>query len=222
MPDKTPAEIRLSSLSCRAAYARALIAEWENKGRFVQAVYDALHGWNPSLANVTLTPFAVNLAQTQVVIQLLQGRFAVQIGLEAISLDVWNPGWNEFDTVTAIVTRVVEAMHASCGVEIAKQGVTLELHVSPKGKELADLTSPFVPSLLSAVAKENFEAFGFSLHRNDVLWRIDLSAQFPKSLYLGIYRAFGSATPLDEIGAAVRADEVALLDLLGLSVLGLE
>jgi hypothetical protein len=218
--DKTKAEVRISSLQYRAVYSKPIIRQWGKSSELAQALLEALSEWNVSLENVTANQFPTNFAQIELSIQqFLQGRYTFRVGLDAASLSIWNPDWAEISTIKRVAAAGIQAVRQTLSIDLSNQDVVLDIHLTPQGRTRLEITSRFLPSELKQ-NYDDFEGCGFSLHRKNRLWHIDLSGQFSDALYLRLLRSFGATTSLDEIVLSVQQEETDCLNYLGLSIPG--
>ncbi len=56
------------------------------------------------------------------------------------------------------------------------------------------------------------------MYKEDLVWVVDTSAQFPGGLFVKIDRSFEPKVSLSEIASQLKEDEEKLFDLLGLGV----
>lgn len=220
MSDKIPTVVRVASLDCRAIYKDPIIQRWNRAGEITQSVFRALREWNVSLEQVSETAFAANLSQIETTFQLLQGRFIFRVGIGSAGLTVWNPEWPEIDLIGRVSAAGLEAVRLSGPVEFDRYELTLDLHVAPAGRTISEVTQSFVPPALTNWIGDDFEAFGFVVHKSESLWHVDSSAAFADSLFLRVFHRFAPGTPIGEMAKTLRSEEGKLLDVLGLIVAG--
>ncbi len=220
MADKIPAEVRFTSIDCRAIYKEPIIQRWNKSGEITQAVFRALREWNLSLDQVSETPTAANLGEVVTTFQLLQGRFVFRVGLGFASLFVWNPLKPEVDLIERMSTAGIEAVRLSAQVELDRYELTLDMHAAPTGRTISEVTRPLVAPALANWIGDDLGAYGFRVHKSDTLWHVDSSDAFADSLFLRVSRRFAPGTAIGEMAAAIRSEEANLLNILGLSVAG--
>lgn len=102
-------------------------------------------------------------------------------------------------------------------VEIANQQVTLNMHLTPQGKTVREITKRFSP-LDQERDDGSVRAFGFSIYRNESSCIVDLSLMYENSLFVRLIRNFDKSRPVDEIGSALRTDQASLLSWLQLKL----
>ena len=220
MSEKTPAELRISSFQYRAVYGKPIIGQWGKKLELAQALFEALQEWNVSLENITSNLFPANVGQIELSVQqFLQGRYTFRVGPDASSLSVWNADWTDLSTMKKVADAGVNAVRETLHANFTSQDVTLDIHLVPQGKTRLELTSRFLPPDFKPT-KDEFEGYGFLLHRTNRLWHIDVSAQFADALYIRLYCNFNASTSFDEIALAVQLEETKFLDYIGLSIPG--
>ncbi len=220
MSERTKAEVRISSLQYRAVYSKPAIGQWRKSAELAQALFEVFREWGVSLENFTTNRSPNDFSQIELNIQqFLQGRYTFRIGLDAASLSIWNPDWAEISTVKRVASAGVETVRGVLGTDLSDQQVVLDIHLAPQGRSRLEIASRFVPPDLKPT-QNDFEGYGFVLHRKNRLWHMDLSAHFPDALYLRLSQSFGSAASLDEIASALQQEEAAFLNFLNLSIPG--
>lgn len=217
MADTDLAEIRAASIEYRALYESPLIGEWRDNGRIIQATFEAFREWNITLEQVSDTPFGVNFGQFGVLFQV-QGRYNFRIGLGGASLSVWNPNWGEAAQIKRIALAGTEALKGACNLNFSKLEVVLDIHVTPSGRSVSDLTRKFVPTSLKESSNKRFIASGFTFQDSEKYWYVDSSTLYPDSIYIRSFRTFPPNTDLDDMMSSLYKDEIGLLGVIGLTV----
>lgn len=218
--EKTPAEVRISSLEYRAVYGKPIVGQWAKNYELAQALFQALREWNVSLENISSNLFPANFGQIELnVQQFLQGRYTFRVGPGASSLSVWNPDWTEISTIKKVADASIKAVRETLQIDLQSQDVALDMHLAPQGRTRLELTSRFFPPDLRQ-ASDDFEGYGFLLHQKDRLWHMDVSAQFADALYIRLFRNFDATASFDQIALTFQREEIEFLNYLGLSIPG--
>lgn len=218
MTETTFADVRMSFLECRAPYKRPIFGNWDKSSRIIGSVFDAFRDWNVSLENVSARQNPANLGELQFLFQLMQGKFVFSFGLGTATLYVWNPNWLEADLVTKVWTAGIDAIQADAKVEVERTDLTLGLHLAPRGRTVAEVTSRFIPPAIDAEGKTGLQGCGFVLYRADGSWQVDRSTIYPDALYVKLLRTVVPETPLDEVATLIRKEQADLLALLRLRI----
>jgi hypothetical protein len=217
MADTVVGEIRAASLEYRAPYETPLIGEWRDNGRIAQAVFEAFREWNITLEQISDTPFGLNFSQYGVSFQV-QGRFNFRIGLGGASLSVWNPNWGEAAEIKRIALAGTEALKATGKISYSKYEVVLDIHVTPSGRSVSELTRKFVPTSLKESSNKQFIASGFTFQDSEKYWYVDASTLYPDSIFLRTFRTFPPSSDLDGMMSSLYKDELGLLGVIGITV----
>ncbi len=220
MADKIDAQVRAASLECKANYQEAFL-DGSDTGKGLKEVFRAFQEWNVSLENVVVNQFPTNLSQVETAFHLMQGRFIFKVGLRSASLVVWNPDWSELETIKRVARAGTDALRRGGEINFGEQEILLEIHVTPSGRSVAEITAPCVPPPLQGSARTDFRGSGFTLYTKRGFWHVDLSAMFPESLFLRLSIQFDPHTSLDEVGSQLLQEERRLLDSLALTVPGI-
>ncbi len=221
MPDRTPADVRFASLECRAVYKEPIIRRWSERSEITEELFRAFREWNVSLEQVSDTSLVANLNQAQITFQLLQNRFVFRVGIGGAVLTVWNPNWTEQDTIEKVASAGLKTVRTAGRLEFDRYEITLDMHVTPSGGNIAAITRPFLSSAMSSPPNDTFTGYGFILHKNESFWYIDPSAAYSESLFLRLFMRFSPEKSVSEMTTAIRGEEVALLAMIGLSVAGI-
>ena len=128
--EKTPAEVRISSLQYRAVYGKPIVGQWVKNYELAQALFEALREWNVSLENISSNLFPANFGQIELnVQQFLQGRYTFRVGPDASSLSVWNPDWTELSTIKKVADASIKAVRETLQIDLQSQDVALDMHL---------------------------------------------------------------------------------------------
>jgi hypothetical protein len=110
------------------------------------------------------------------------------------------------------------AMATSASAEIESQQVTLTLHLTPQGRSVRELTEQLAPRDVLCAHSADVQACGFSVYRANSSAVVDLSLQYPESLFVRLTRTFDKDVVLEQIETQLRKDQEELLIGIGLSL----
>lgn len=154
-------------------------------------------------------------SEVQLSVDLFDDRATFRVGLGALSLLVMNPSWDEAEPITRIASAGILAVSSSTGAQVDKQSVTLAMHVKPKVRSIREITSSFV-RVEDSMLGGTIRAYGLAVYCDDSSWVVDSSVIYPESLFIKLDRNFSSQTSFDDLATALKRDEGAVLQLLGL------
>lgn len=214
----TFATVPLSAFEYRANFREPMLASWSRNGEVVAAVMRAFRPWNVTLNRVTSVPNPANLGQLQINFEVIPQRFVFSINIGATILSVWNPNWQEAATIREIAKSGTVATATNASVEIESQQVTLSYHLTPQGRTIRELTEQLAPRDVLCAHAPDVQACGFSVYRANSSTVVDLSLQYPESLFVRLTRTFNKDVALEEIEIKLRKDEEELLAAIGLSL----
>lgn len=212
------AEVRSSTLEYRSSFADPLIERWDASGKIAQAAFEAFKDWGVTLEQVTKTEFANNAAQLGWAFQL-RGRYNFRITMAGIALSIWNPYWDEAAEVQNLIQKGSDAVKAAVGLDFAKHDIVLDIHVAALSKTPREIMAPFSPQN-AAVPNDAITGAGFSLHTEGRSLTADLSAHFKDAVYIRIVHTFAPTTDLTVMLTQLKSDEVELLNMLSLTLAG--
>ncbi len=218
MPRKIHAEIPLSFFEYQASYSEPLLDVARLGSEVLQAVFRALRRFGASLENVTPKPNPANLSEVGATFSLFGGRLSFTVRLGSVALVLNNPNWSEEGTITEIVRSGVGAVLSSSGVTLETQRASLVMHVKPVSGSIKDLVLGLSRPTAKDLIGEEVQAYGMAVHKEASTWVVDRSVLLAEALFVRIDE-FGSPTPsFEELASRLRADEVKLLELLGLEI----
>ncbi len=215
----TPAIIRASAFEYRAVFQEPIVAQWRNSGPIVEAAFRAFKEWKISLEQVSETLFAPNFSQQGILFSVL-ARYNFRVAMSGVSLNITNPAWEEMGVVAKIIEAGTAAVRSATAMQYDRYETVLDIHVSPQGVSLSDLTQQFIPRALRESSGANLISSGFTYNTQDRRLLVDASAYFPDAFFLRLFRNFAAGTPFLEMGEILHRDEVELLTILGLAVEG--
>lgn len=211
----TSATVPLSFLEYRLNFSEPLLEEWRDNGAIVKALLRALRPWNVQLSGVSIKPSPANLAEVQIIVEVIPQRVVFNLFLGAATLFAANLSWEDAPSLQKLIDVIRPTLAESANVEIANQQITLAMHLTPQGKTVRQITMRFSPSDEER-DDESVKAFGFSIYRNDSSCVVDLSLSYQNSLFIRLVRNFDKSHPVDEIESALRTDQTNLLNRLQL------
>lgn len=182
-----------------------------------KAAFTAFRQWNISLENITFKDDAKNLAEEATDFALFGGRVNFSIAPGGCALAVRNPNWSEADLIAKVAAAGTDAVLKAIREEADKQFGSILMHLTPSSGTIGDLTAKFINFDAKALVGPP-QCYGFSVHRDDMLWVVDRSALFQNSLFVRIDRWFPAEESFEQMAMQLRGDEDKLLELLGLEV----
>jgi hypothetical protein len=192
------------------------LEKWRENAEIIQALLEVLRPWNVRLSNVSIMQPPTNLGELQISFEIVPQRVAFNLFLEAASLFATNVGWGDTTNLRNMVEAIQPSLVRSANVEVANVQATLAFHITPCGKDIRQITKKFAP--LGEADDESVTAFGFSIYRGDSSRVVDLSLLYPNSLFVRLIRNFDQSVSMNDVEVAMRGDQAAILDLLGLRI----
>jgi hypothetical protein len=218
MTDKIKALVQQAGFGYRLTYQEPIFDLEKLDTVAVGAVFEALRPWNISLEQVVFKDEAANLAEEAITFNLFGGRITFVLNPGGCGLGVGNPSWSEAGLITQIASAAVGAALRATGAKRGKQLGSITMHLTPHAGIIRDITSKFVKLDLDKLTGAPAHNFGFSVYQDDLLWVVDKSAMFEKSLFVRMDRTVQPEAPFEQLAQKLNEDENKLLDLLGLEV----
>jgi hypothetical protein len=210
------ATVPTAFIEYRLNFVRSILEKWRENPEIIQALLETLRPWNVHLSNVSIKQAPTNLGELQITFEIIRQRVVFNLFLEAASLFATNVGWGDAPNLRKMVEAIQPSLVRSANVEVANIQATLAFHITPRGKDVRQITKKFAPP--GEAVDESVTAFGFSIYRGDSSRVVDLSLLHPNSLFVRMIRNFEQSVSLNDIEAALRSDQASILDLIGLRI----
>ena len=218
MSEMTHAAIPQSFFEYRAAYRDPVFPVPKLYSEVTEAVLSAFRPWNVTLENVAYRQNPANLGEVSVTFSLLAGRITFTVGLGSMSVIVSNPTWSESDLITNVLRAGLSGIVGAASLAVGEQRATLAMHVKPAEGSIKELVTALAKPTQGALMGGDVRGYGFSVYRQQSSWVVDTSALHRDALFVRIEHVVGPEVSLEEIAARLRADEIALLNLMNLQV----
>jgi hypothetical protein len=218
MSEPVLALVPLSILEYQRQFPQLAWEHWKESSKLVSSLLAAFAEWRVGLADISIVTNPSNLSEAQVTVQLLQNRYVLIVGLGSARFHVWNPSWAEAPTIMRVGSAAISALAQAGLGEATRQEISIAMHMTPQGVPAKSLTRQFKPELLSRKFKSEIDACGAVLYAAERSWQVDLSANYPDSLFAKVTRFFDSSASLEQVASELRSEEDELLALLNLRV----
>lgn len=209
--------VPLSFVEYRLNFSETLLEEWRDNGTIVKALLRALRPWNVQLSGVSIKPSPANLGEIQIIFEVVPQKVVFNLFLGAATLFAANLSWTEAPFLRGVIEAVRPVLVERFNVEIANQQVTLNMHLTPQGKTVREITKRFSPSDQER-DDGSVRAFGFSIYRKESSCVVDLSLMYENSLFVRLIRSFDKSHPVSEIESALQTDQANVLSWLHLKL----
>jgi len=218
MGDRIATQVQLPVLAYRLVFRDPIFNLEELDDSAVSAAFAAFRPWNVSLENIKVKEDPANFSEEATEFTLLGGRITFSITPGGCAIAMANPNWSEADLIIQIGNAGIAAVLKATGAVPDKQVATITMHLTPQTGTIAEITSKFVKLDLGKITGAPAQSFGFSVYREDLLWVVDRSGAFPNSLFFRMDRWFRGDMSLEQVAHQLNADEITLLEMLGLEV----
>jgi hypothetical protein len=219
MPDELSiAEIQSAFFEYRANFSEPIFAYWFERrdGEIVSALHKALARWHVGLENVTWNPAPKNAGEILLTFGIPSLFATIQVGLGGVTMTAFNPDWSRAPELMSLFQAGLEALKASAAQKLQSQLTTLGFHVNPTTKPFKNIVGQFVN--VKALDAADAIMYGFSVYSSDYSFVIDSSGVIAGGIFIKLIRSFPPEKQFGEMASALRSDEEAVLQRLGLKL----
>ena len=214
--EMTSATVPTSFIEYRLNFVRPILEKWRENAEIIQALLETLRPWNVRLSNISIAQAAANLGELQISFAIVPQRIVFNLFLEAASLFATNVGWEDAPNLRKMVETIQPSLVRCANVEVANIQATFAFHITPRGKDVREITKKFAPP--GEADDELVTAFGFSVYRSDCSRVVDLSLLYPNSLFVRLIRNFDQSVSVKDVEVALRSDQASILNLIGIRI----
>lgn len=220
MPEKTQAEIVYSLVEYTAAFKRPLFGAPSPPHELIAGVLDALEPLGYAFGGVEpTTPQTLNLGDLAVIFRRAKPAAPARsfaLSLSKIYVRAENLDWTEADQFVASHVAAVQAVREKGGAEIQSQQLVAQMHIQLKERSRKDVTVPLLSPVAAKLLEGDPDFSGVVLFQGKAILVIDASAAYANGLFVRISREHPADATLQDLAAALRADEERVFGVLGL------
>jgi hypothetical protein len=222
MPEKTQAEIVYSLVEYTAAFKRPLFGAPSPPHALIAGVLDALEPLGYAFGGVEITApqtQTLNLGDLAVIFRRAHPAVPARsfaLSLSKIYVRAENLDWAEADQFAASHVAAVQAVREKGGAEIQSQQLVVQMHIQLKERSRKDVTVPLLSPVALKLLEGEPDFSGVVLYQGKAVLVIDASAAYANGLFVRISREHPAHATLQDLAAALRADEERVFGVLGL------
>jgi hypothetical protein len=135
--------IPISFFEYVADFERPAFALWLDRAKVVEAMFDALGPWKPTIDNVEVITTGKNSEQG-VNFKLPEKRVAFFFGPMSCKFTKEAADWSSAEEIISILDAARSTLIESSGAVVLVQRTALVMHFQPKTKAFVDVLKPFI------------------------------------------------------------------------------
>jgi hypothetical protein len=205
--------IPISFFEYVAEFERPVFALWMDRARVVEAVFDVLGPWNPTIDNMEVITTGKNSEQG-VNFKLPEKRAAFFFGPASCKFTKEAVDWDSAQEIIGILgaarAKLIELSRAAVSV----QRTQIALHFLPKTKAFIDILRPLLPKQMEALHDEKVTTAAIILKWEKSKLILDASASIANGVFLRLEKEFKGNAGLDAIALELKKDEDAAFAML--------
>ncbi len=206
--------IPVSFLEVTFEYERPNLALWGNKAPIVQALFDALRSWSPSIDDIESLNSG-KLSEQGLAIKLPLKRVTLFFGPAHCRFSRDSVDWNLAAETIDIFDAATSAFVNLSGVPMGAKKTAIGLHLQPRSIPFLEVLSPFMPSQLGALDHTPLRTMAIVAKWDKRRVTLDGSGSIANGLFVKFEREFESSTTSGDMAAQLLRDEEELFAVLG-------
>ena len=185
-----------------------------DRAQFLQAVFEALKPWNPSVDDIDsittgkVSEQGVNFKIPLKRVALFFGASSCKFTRDAVDWPSTDESISIFDTSSSAFTRFT-------GIAMGRKRTAVALHIQPRTVRFMDILTPFLARQLAALESEPVQTMATVAKWGKRRITLDGSGALANALFLKFEREFKSEKTYEEIAQQLKRDEEELFRLLG-------
>jgi len=209
----TAITIPISIFELAIAYDKPAIRLLADRVGPLQALFDALAPWNPTLDDMEVVTTG-KPSEQGVKLKVPAQSASFFFGASGCRFTRDAANWSDADNINKLLGTALNALEESTGVTLGKRLTTLSLHLQPKTVSYKDILRNFVaPSILRLEGAPS-EAMAIVTRWPGRRITIDGSAALANAIFLQTEREFDAAATFDDMKHAILNDELELFRIL--------
>lgn len=210
-----PVTIPVSVFELKFIYEHPELRLWSDRGTVVQAIFDALGPWNPSVDDIEPRTTG-KVSENGVIFKLPLKRVSFFFGPASCTFTQDSVDWNSAAETTAIAAAILSALERAGGVRLGPRNAAIALHIQPRTLRFVDILSPFLVPQMAALESQPVTTMAAIAKWGDKRKvTLDGSGVIANAVYLRFERQFESEASFEEVARQLKADEEELFRLLG-------
>lgn len=205
--------IPISFFEYSADFERPVVALWMDRGKVLEAMFDALKPWKPHIDNVEVITTGKTSDQG-INFKLPNIRVAFFFGPSGCKFTKEAADWAGAEEIIRILDTARSTLITTSGAVVSAQKAVIAMHMQPKTKNFIDLLKPFVDSQVVSLHDEQLKTAATIVkwERNKLI--MDGSGSLANGLFIRLEKDFDYSVSFDEIARELKKDEEGVFKLL--------
>jgi hypothetical protein len=185
-----------------------------DRAQLLQAVFEALQPWDPSVDDIdSITTGKFSLQGVNFKIPLKRVSLFFGAGSCKFTRDAVD--WHSADETMRIFDTSLSAFTRFTGIAMGRKRTVVALHIQPRTVRFMDILNPFLASQLAALEREPVQTMATVAKWGTRRITLDGSGALANALFLKFEREFKSENTNQEIAQQLKHDGEELFRLLG-------
>ena len=206
--------VPLSFVEVTFEFQRPNLDIWGTRAPIIQALFDALHPWNPNIDEIEIIS-AGKLSEQGFVIKLPLKRAALFFGPAYCRFSRDAVDWNLAAETLEIFRTGTSAYAQLSGAVISKIRTVIGIHIQPQTMPFIELLNPLIVPQLKALESAPLRTMAVIAKWDNRKVTLDGSASLANGLFLKFERDFEGSTILENLAEQLMQDEQQLFETLG-------
>lgn len=218
MDDLERAEVLSSFVDYMATFDKPAFDLPDSWGRLNSAMVRALESWGLGSQGISFRTEPSNLSEIRVNYRLPDPRFVFGVGVDSAGAEISNAAWEELPRILPAVERALAAVRETLNVQIARQTITLAIHIKSASRSCFEILRDFVKPGRIVPPGERPTDYSFTIQTDGGSYSLEPSLRVAGALYIGVGRRYPGDTPVAKIAQETRQAEDSLLNVLGFTI----
>ncbi len=206
--------IPISIFDFTVDYERPEFQLLADRAGIVQAIFDGLKPWNPSVDDIEF----LNTGKTSeqgTNLRLPMKRVSFFIGPSYFRFSKEAADWHSAQETIEILDHVLSALLRLSGVKVATKKTSLSMHLQPRRLTFIDILRPFIAPPLAALESDPLITLAAVAKWNNRKVTVDGSAAVANGVFVRLDRDFPAASTYEDIIQQLKTDQANIFELLG-------
>lgn len=213
---KTQCEIPYSLVEYTAVFKKPILGAWTIPANFVAAILDALAPFGFTMDGVEVKIHTEKLSDYAFVFRRTPPGVTFTLGVGKLVITAENLDWTNAEQFILGARAGIDVVLRETKAEFKSQQLTVALHIQLKDRPRQEVTAPLLSPAALKLMDGEIKLPGIILIRDKATLIVDGSVPYANALFVRIIREHAGDAGLEQMSAALRADEEQLFGALGL------
>lgn len=206
--------IPISIFDFTVDYERPEFQLLADRAGIVQAIFDGLKPWNPSVDDIEF----LNTGKTSeqgTNLRLPMKRVSFFIGPSSFRFSKEAADWHSAQETIESLDHALAALLRLSGVKVATKKTSLSMHLQPRSLTFIDILRPFIAPPLASLESDPLITLAAVAKWINRKVTVDGSAAVANGVFVRLDRDFPAASTYEDIIQQIKTDQANIFELLG-------